>query len=266
MKKFNYYIGIDVSKLTLDVTILHEEESSSPTTVYYKIENNEKSIAHFVKKRLVTCPCEQILFCFEDTGIYALPLAYYLNDNKIACWQVAAIEIKRSKGITRGKSDKIDSKDIAFYAYTHMHKFHPSRISAKSIQQLRLLFTEREKVLKSLPSFEKTSENKDFISKDVFKIVSSINKTVVKQLKASLKRIEEKMLSIIAAEEKLKQQYGLLTSIPDIGMQTAVYLLIATKCFDAFENWRHSLLCRSRAIPLPIRSKHKGTQQSTSFS
>jgi len=28
MKKFDYYIGIDVSKLTLDVTILYECENS----------------------------------------------------------------------------------------------------------------------------------------------------------------------------------------------------------------------------------------------
>jgi|GEM_PF-5007320 len=33
------------------------------------------------------------------------------------------------------------------------------------------------------------------------------------------------MMSIIAAEDKLNQQYKLLTSIPDIGMQAAIYLL-----------------------------------------
>ena len=59
----------------------------------------------------------------------------------VAYWQVAGIEIKRSKGITRGKSDKIDSKDIAFYAYVHVHKFRQSSISSNSVHQLRLLFT-----------------------------------------------------------------------------------------------------------------------------
>jgi hypothetical protein len=36
MKKFEYFIGIDVSKLTLDVTILCESKHN-PTTNYYKI-------------------------------------------------------------------------------------------------------------------------------------------------------------------------------------------------------------------------------------
>jgi transposase len=252
MKKFDYYIGIDISKLTLDVSILCERENST-TTEHYRIENREKSIAQFVKKHLGNCAPEQMLFCFEDTGIYSMPLSYYLSDNKISYWQVPSLEIKRSRGITRGKSDKIDSKDIAFYACTHMHKFRESRISAQSIQQLRLLFTEREKILKSLASFEKTSENKDFMSKDLFKVVASVNKTVVKQLKDAMKCIEEKMLSIITSENKLKEQYSLVTSIPGIGMQTAIYLLIATKGFDAFENWRQ-LACYAGVAPFPYQS------------
>jgi transposase len=252
MKKFDYYIGIDVSKLTLDVTFLYECENTTKTE-YYKIKNNEKNIAQFVKKKLNNFDPKQILFCFEDTGIYSLPLAYYLSENNILYWQVASMEIKRSKGITRGKSDKIDSKDIAYYAYSHMQKFRPSNVAPKSIQQLRLLFTEREKILKSLSSFEKTSENKDFVAKEVFQSVATINKTMVKHLKSALKKIEEKMLTVIAAEDKLNQQFKLVTSIPGIGRQTAIYLIIATKGFESFENWRQ-LACYAGVAPFPYQS------------
>ena len=253
MKKFDYYVGIDVSKLTLDVTILYEESVNITKTIYYKIENHEKSIAQFVKKRLGSYQSDQILFCFENTGIYSIPLSSYLNDNKLPYWQVPAIEIKRSKGICRGKDDKIDSKDIAFYAYSHLHKFRPSHMPAKSIQQLRLLFTEREKVLKSLSSFEKTSENEHFVSKDVFASVASLNKKTVSLLKKTLKQIEEKMLAIIDSEEKLSQQYKLIVSIPGIGMQTAIYLIMATKGFDDFDNWRQ-LACYAGVAPFPYQS------------
>jgi len=252
MNKFKYYIGIDVSKLTLDVTVLQEVENSTKSE-HYKIENKEKSIAQFVKKQFGKYPKEEVLFCFEDTGIYSLPLAYYLNDNVLAYWQRPAIEIKRSRGITRGKSDKIDSKDIAFYAFTQKYKFRPNKLSIKEIQQLRLLFTEREKVLKSLSSFEKTSENEDFMLKEVFASVASVNKTIVAQLQKVLKTIESKMLAIISSEDTLNQQFKLITSIPGIGMQTAVYLLIATKGFSAFENWRQ-LACYAGVAPFPYQS------------
>jgi transposase len=220
---------------------------------HYKIENKEKSIASFVKKHLEIYPKEQVLFCFEDTGIYSLPLAYYLNDNELTYWQRPSIEIKRSRGITRGKSDKIDSKEIAFYAFTHEYKFQPNKLPAKEIQQLRLLFTEREKVMKSLASFEKTSENKDFMAKEIFASVASVNKTIVAQLQKAFKTIEEKIMEIISSKDALNQQYKLITSIQGIGKQTAVYLLIATKGFSAFENWRQ-LACYAGVAPFPYQS------------
>jgi transposase len=252
MKKIDYYIGIDVSKLTLDVSILFECGNTTKTE-YYKIENKEKSIAHFVKKKLGNYQPEQMLFCFEDTGIYSMPLAYYLSDNKLSYWQVPAIEIKRSRGITRGKNDKIDSGDIAEYAYSKKHKFRPCSMSPKAIQQLRLLFSERERILKSLLAFKKTSENKGFVSKEVYNSVVAINRMVVKQLENALKQIEEKMLAVIVSEEKLNQQYSLITSIPGVGMQTAIYLIIATKGFETFNNWRQ-LACYAGVAPFPYQS------------
>jgi len=161
--------------------------------------------------------------------------------------------IKRGKGITRGKDDKIDSKDIAFYAYTHIHKFRPGRLSATSIRQLRLLFTEREKIVKALALFESTAENRNFVSKEVFNAVASVNRSVINRLNKALKHIEEKMPAIIGAEDQLSQQYKLLTSIPGAGRQTAIYLIVATKGFDAFDNWRQ-LACYAGVAPFPYQS------------
>jgi len=172
---------------------------------------------------------------------------------KLTFWQVSSVEIKRSKGISRGKDDKIDSKEIAFYAFTHMHKFRPEKVSTQSIRQLRLLFTEREKVLKALALFENTSENKGFIPKEVFNAVASVNKPVINQLRKTLKSLEEKMLAIIESDDKLSRQHKLVTSIPGIGMQTAIYLLIATKGFEAFDNWRQ-LACYAGVAPFPFQS------------
>jgi transposase len=91
------------------------------------------------------------------------------------------------------------------------------------------------------------------VSKEVFKAVESVNSSVINQLDKAQKRIEEKMLAIIDSEDKLKQQYSLITSIPGIGMQTAIYLIIATKGFDNFENWRQ-LACYAGVAPFPYES------------
>jgi transposase len=58
---------------------------------------------------------------------------------------------------------------------------------------------------------------------------------------------------IITLDEQLNRQYKLVRSIPGIGMQTAIYLLIATKGFDSFENWRQ-LACYAGVAPFPYQS------------
>ncbi len=79
------------------------------------------------------------------------------------CWP--AIEIKRSKGISRGKTDKTDSKDIAFYALTHLHKLQLTNLPEKEILKLKLLFTEREKLMKAVKMLDTTKENETFFAK-----------------------------------------------------------------------------------------------------
>ena len=252
MKKFSYYVGIDVSKLKLDVTVL-QESAQGTTTSHHVIANEMKCISLFVNELSKGEKTEEILFCFEDTGVYSLPLAYYFSGRNLAYSQVPAIEIKRSKGICRGKSDKTDSADIAFYAYTHLHKLALSTIAVVAVQKLKLLFAEREKILKALSMFESTNENKGFIPSEILSCVSSVNKSVVAKLKKALSQIEEKMMEIIKLDAEINEQYKLVTSISGIGTQTAIYLIIATKAFAAFDNWR-KLACYAGTAPFPYQS------------
>lgn len=112
-----------------------------------------------------------------------------------------------------------------------------------------MLFAEREKVIQSLKSFGMTKENEDYVSQTVFKSVKSINKNIIKDLDKSLKRIEQRIAEIIKEDKKLAQQKELLKSVPGIGEITAVYLIIVTKGFTSFKNWRKiCLLFRNRPL------------------
>ncbi|KAA6314243.1 hypothetical protein EZS27_035115 [termite gut metagenome] len=254
MKNFDYFIGIDVSKLTLDVTVLLLQTGKEELIDYQVIDNNEKRVVSYLEKVFKgQCFPENTLFCFEDTGIYSMPLAYILSDQQLNYWQVPALEIKRSKGICRGKSDKTDSKGIALYAFSHLYKLRLSTVSDAVIQKLRLLFSEREKIIKSLGAFKRTSENKDFCSKEVFQSVENINKDIVTQLDNSLKKVEEKLMDIIQEDEKITQEFELINSICGVGRYTALYLIICTKGFSCFENWRQ-LACYAGVAPFEYSS------------
>ena len=53
----------------------------------------------------------------EQTGIYNNHLTSTLFSLKAFIWVKKAIQIKRSSGLQRGKSDKVDAQRIALFAY-----------------------------------------------------------------------------------------------------------------------------------------------------
>lgn len=250
MKKYLFYVGVDVSKQKLDFNIL---DVSSLESEHYLIENNIKNISFFVKNLNKKINLRQTLFCCENTGVYTNHLSSVLVSLQLDLWVVPAIEIKRSKGLSRGKTDKSDAKDIAYYSYRNIDKLQLFTLTDTDIQKLKILYTEREKMLKSLLLLETTKENKDFISKEVFKEVSNINQSLINAIKNSIRKIESKIKEIIKSNNQLSKQAQLIRTIPGIGEQTSVYLLIATKGFKAFKNWRQ-FACYSGVAPFEYSS------------
>jgi transposase len=237
MKKYLFYVGIDISKLKLDVVLI-DHVFSNPSE-HFIVENTQKGVKeifdYLLKKKI---DLSLTLFCFENTGIYTYPLSYYFSQKGLDYWIVPAIEIKRSKGISRGKNDKTDAKDIAMYSLRNIDKLKLSSLAEKEIQQLKLLFTEREKVMKSIHLFETSRENIDFTSKEVYRMVNTINSKTIKYLKKTVKMLELKMKDIIKKHTVLNQNFKLIQSVPGVGQQTAIYFLITTKGFNAFDSAR----------------------------
>ena len=237
MKKYNLIIGIDVSKSKLDVCFLLDPVAKQLKSLV--VSNDSRGISKIlntVKRQAIDL--KDVLFCFENTGVYSMSLAYYLDQAGADYWEVPALEIKRAKGISRGKSDSKDAQDIAFYAHTHLHKLKLSKMPEKDIMKLRLLFTQREKLVKSIKVFESTNEIKGCIDKDIAKDVLMINKKTLKYLRKLLHETEHKLQEIIKSNQELSRQNKLIQTVPGVGPQTAVYLIISTKGFTSFGNWR----------------------------
>ena len=245
MKNYRTHVGIDVSKLTLDYCLLQEDQK----LVRGQILNTQKSVKTFLKAlEKEGFHLEEALFVFENTGIYSSILSLVLSESVLDYAQVPALEIKRSLGITRGKSDKVDAKEIAQYAKRNTDKITLSTLPELSLQQLKMVFSEREKTIAAIKVFERTMENEMFLSKEVFGTVKTINRQTVKHLKKQLAMLDEKMKTLIQEDEILSEQQQLLKSIPGIGEVTSVYLLMVTKGFTAFTSGR-KFACYSGVAP-----------------
>jgi len=251
-KHYSMIAGIDVSKLKLDVWLMTNPDDVKQQ--HFIVHNTEKGIMQIlsaIKKQKIGI--DECLFCFENTGIYSMPLSFFLSRAGLDYWVVPALEIKRSKGISRGKNDKNDSKDIAFYVHTHFHKLKLNTLPEKELLQLKLLFSEREKLVKVIGILERTKENEGFMPKEIIKETIKLNAKTVAYLKIQLKKLESKIKAIVKENDKINAQIELVKSVPGVGPQTALYLIIKTKCFDAFSDWR-KLACYSGIAPFEYSS------------
>ncbi|HRN49646.1 MAG TPA: IS110 family transposase [Niabella sp.] len=232
MKKYTTFVGIDISKSSLDICLLHADHPKEMK--YERISNDEKSIRKFLK----TVTVENIIFCMEDTGVYGLPLCYLLDELGLDYTVVPAIHIKRSKGLKRGKTDKTDAKDIASYVFIHIHEIKLSHLPEEDLQELKLLLSERDKLVTAIKMFESTKETLPYFPKKTCSSTRKNNDKTLRQLKNQLMDIEETLTNLTRSNETMNEQMILLQSIPGIGPQTSLLLISYTRCFTSFDNWR----------------------------
>jgi transposase len=105
-------VGIDVSKNVLDVYIFYLK-------YHFTVSNNPSGFARLIEvcTEKLKEDMPNVFFCFEDTGRYSKLLSVFLEDAHFIFSALNALDIKRSMGLTRGKSDKKYARMIALYAW-----------------------------------------------------------------------------------------------------------------------------------------------------
>src|SRR5688572_6826623 len=110
-----YFLGIDISKKTIQVALTLD----GINMFEMEVKNTTKGIQSYfgeLKKKFKFSK-EQLMVCLEHSGIYSYPLLDYLTRMEIKVCVESALQIKQSQGVKRGKSDQVDARRIAQYAY-----------------------------------------------------------------------------------------------------------------------------------------------------
>lgn len=243
------YVGIDVSKLTLDVFIRELQ-------AHRKFRNDLNgfiSILEWIEKKTKN-PLDSVLFCFEHTGLYSLPLALFFEENKIPFSMISALEIKRSLGITRGKNDCIDSKRIAEFAFRFQDKISRTKLPARAIMKIHSLLTLRDRLVRIKSGYVVSqNESISFMGKEGLPELFAVYEKMISITNEEIITLEKAIKSIIKENEELKTSLELITSIKGIGFLVAVHLIVYTHNFSRFDNWR-KFACYSGVAPFDYQS------------
>ena len=141
------FIGIDFSKKKFDVSLL---ERDNPQQVKHNSFDNTQDGSKMLLKWIKTqtnINSENWLFCGEHTGLYGIILTEYLVKKKYFVWIENPMQIKLSMGVKREKNDRIDSKEIALYAYRFQDKAQCFSLQDKSLKSLQLLLSFRNRLI-----------------------------------------------------------------------------------------------------------------------
>lgn len=233
IENFKNFIGVDVSKKTLDFCVIVNEKQS-----HYVIENNRKQIKTKFAQLKKECKIEfhNTLICVDLTGDYTNLILDYLSEFGANIWLEMPIKIKQSSGLNRLKTDKIDSMIIANYAKRFKDKFIPWKKPRKQIYQLKKLYYLREKVIKSIVQYKSTINEYDYIiDNDVKKIQQRTFKTIVNTLTKEKIKIEEEIKAIIKADDKLNHIFKIVTSVIGVGFVAALDMIISTNEFETIK-------------------------------
>jgi transposase len=240
MEQFSFFTGIDVSKLWLDIAVFKPTDGLVYQT---RIDNNLKSIRGFLRdlKKYLKAEITEHLFCMEHTGKYGHAFLNVSILEQAKVWVELPIQIKRSQGLVRGKTDSWDAARIAQYAYRFADKAVFWMPADKTIQDLKDLQVKRNRLVKAYSQLSQESKNDPLFKKPLL------------ALKQGIEVIEQKMEQVLGQNNRARHQYDLLKTVPGIGKQTAMALIIVTNGFTRLTESR-KLSCYSGLAPFPYSS------------
>jgi transposase len=221
-------LGIDISKLSMDVTLL---KGGNCQRVHKRFANTEPGIESLLGW-LVSQEVGGLHVCMEATNVYWEKVAAALSN---ADYRVSVVNPRRIKGFAmsqmqRNKTDKLDSEVIAAYCAA----LKPQEWEAPSEMQRKLRALERHRMDLKRTLTQQKNRQKTLRDEDV---CASLQR-VVDALEAELKAVEKQMDELTSQQEEFREQKQLLLSVTGIGVKSANLLLAEIPALGAYESAR----------------------------
>lgn len=248
MKKL--FAGIDISKDVFDYCFLNQENEVLSRG---QMNNNEKGIAEFYVL-LKSFAEYDVWACMEHTGYYGALLSAKFNEYEVCFSLINPLELTRSMGMTRGKTDAVDAYRIAIYALSNSYKLKPYELPDQQLQKLKVMMSMRNRYAKILVQLKNGLKSIKVAAK-IIDLQDQIeqNQQMIMQQEKTIKALEKEMLQIIKSNDELNQTYKKISSVIGVGNITALKCIIETRNFQLFDNPR-KFACHCGLAPFKYES------------
>lgn len=233
MENWNVFLGVDVSKKTLDVCCASRQ-------IHIKVDNGSKGFTELGRWcRAHGIDLKHTLFVMEYTGGYEYRFLQHCQSRSYAYCRIPGLEIKRSLGMVRGKSDHADSFRIGRYGEEKSGRLGADKpLDARFLKLRQLLAFRKRLVRESVGYMASLKEREAMFGKSRGDRITLISKRKIKADQAYIKVIEEAIMAIIDSDERMRFNYGLITSIRGVGPVNAWMVITYTENFTGFTDAR----------------------------
>ncbi len=184
-------------------------------------------------------PMDNFWFVLENTGLYSHLISIFFTEKKCNFSVISGLEIKRSMGVVRGKTDVVDAYRISLYGYRCKEELKQTILPKTNLLKIKALYSMRSKlVIQRKGHAVRHKEQKNVFDVKEFKYFFKMQKDFIAHYDKQITLLEKQIKSLIAEDESLKQNMKLVKSVKGIGDQTAIALLIYTNNFTKFKDAR----------------------------
>lgn len=233
METWNVILGVDVSKLTLDICCAERK-------LHKKIDNGSQGFADLKKWcKINSIDLKDTLMVLEYTGGYEYRFLQFCESLSIPYCRLPGLEIKLSMGMKRGKSDKADAFRISEYGQEKSSKLSPSKPLNKNIIKLKQLLAFRKRLVRDKAGYEVTvKERKHMFSSIKGDKIQQVSKRVVKAHEKEIETIAREIRELIKGDDEVSKNFRIITSIKGIGEVNGWMTIAYTENFTSFSNPR----------------------------
>ena len=144
--KVQHVIGADLSKKSIDL-FFHLQHA------HIQIENSVtgfKNLLQWMRQQQINI--SETMIVMVHTGLYSYLFEMFLHQHQIVFCKVNALAIKRSIGLVRGKTDKLDAARIAAYGYEKKDKLAIDIPASEALKRLQMLHATKDRLVKQRAS------------------------------------------------------------------------------------------------------------------
>ena len=244
MQKQLNFIGIDISKKTLDICILN-----GTSTEHFTIPNEPDSILRFFNGFKL----QDTHICFENTGKYGWELIDVLSKINLRFYQINALHLKRSMGLVRGKNDVVDALRIALFISKNHQEVQIHDEKDKAIKKIQVLMAKRNLLIKQRAQHKALKKENELLKRLGLPALEKHTSEIIVLLNQHINEIESSIQTIIEYNKALHKNHLIATSVPGVGKIVSWNMIVKTNGYST-ESSPRKFACYVGIAPFSQRS------------